>query len=638
MPARPPRPGSASRLRASASTRQRPATTLGARAALDDADVGGRLVVEPAQLHRRDGLRSRRRSRCGPSSGLIPAWDASPGTRRRASCRSGAAVMTSPIGRRRDRARSRNSRAQLADLERVGAAQALLLRDGEDQLDPDRARLGGQARAELHDHRDRCLVVGAEDRLAGAAEDAVVSDDLDRLVMGNGVHVGEEGDPPLRVSAPRDPRDQVVRLGARRAGCLVGVELDPQLGQLGGDDVGDERLGPVADWRLTEAHEALKQLPLAHSGWEGTGAWIRRSGEPRSSWQIRRSPRPRSPPSRRLTSRRHPAGGTDELAEQRLRARRARVELGVELRGDEERVVRQLDDLDEALVRRGAAHHEPLVLDPATEHVVDLVAMAVALVDDGLAVEDLARPRALVELHRIGAKAHRPAEVGDLLLLGQQVDDRDRASRDRTRPSWRPPCRRRGGRSRRRPSASQGRSRGRGSRSRGRSGRRSTLPSMPRSPKPPGMRIPSAFSRSVGVELLGADEVDLDVDAVMEAAVLERLDHRLVGVLELHVLADERDPHGALGGVGAATELLPVGQVGRGRLDRRSGRGRGRRCPRRGTRAAPCRCCRRRGRRCTAVLGKRCEERDLAADLAVEPALGAADHARGAGCRSGAAR
>jgi hypothetical protein len=31
-----------------------------------------------------------------------------------------------------------------------------------------------------------------------------------------------------------------------------------------------------------------------------------------------------------------------------------------------------------------------------------------------------------VQLDRVGAEAHRPAEVGDLLLLGQQVDDRER--------------------------------------------------------------------------------------------------------------------------------------------------------------------------------------------------------------------
>src|ERR1700684_1241611 len=46
-----------------------------------------------------------------------------------------------------------------------------------------------------------------------------------------------------------------------------------------------------------------------------------------------------------------------------------------------------------------------------------------ALVDDRLAVE-LARTRAVVQLDRGGAEAHRPAEIGDLLLLWQQVDHR----------------------------------------------------------------------------------------------------------------------------------------------------------------------------------------------------------------------
>ena len=70
----------------------------------------------------------------------------------------------------------------------------------------------------------------------------------------------------------------------------------------------------------------------------------------------------------------------------------------------------------------------------------------------------------------------------------------------------------------------------------------------------------------LGLEVLGVDQLDLDLDAVVEAAVLERLDHRLVGVGELHVLADQGDPHLALGGVGAAHHRLPLGQVGRRRL------------------------------------------------------------------------
>ena len=43
----------------------------------------------------------------------------------------------------------------------------------------------------------------------------------------------------------------------------------------------------------------------------------------------------------------------------------------------------------------------------------------------------------------------------------------------------------------------------------------STLPSIPRSPKPPGIRIPSAPSRLGLVEVLGGDQLGLDVDAVV---------------------------------------------------------------------------------------------------------------------------
>src|SRR5918998_4471124 len=100
----------------------------------------------------------------------------------------------------------------------------------------------------------------------------------------------------------------------------------------------------------------------------------------------------------------------------------------MKLRRDEERVVVELDHLDEALVGRRAAHDQPGGLQTLAQEEVDLVAMAVALVDDGLAVE-LTRAGAGVDLHRVGAEAHRPAEVGDLLLLRQEIDDRMRRLR-----------------------------------------------------------------------------------------------------------------------------------------------------------------------------------------------------------------
>src|SRR5205085_3352467 len=88
-----------------------------------------------------------------------------------------------------------------------------------------------------------------------------------------------------------------------------------------------------------------------------------------------------APPDRRASRRRRARAGllavargasrgvvqrcTHESAVQRRRTVRARLELGVVLRGDEERVLarRQLDRLDELIVRRGAADDEARILD-----------------------------------------------------------------------------------------------------------------------------------------------------------------------------------------------------------------------------------------------------------------------------------
>src|SRR2546425_5854477 len=77
--------------------------------------------------------------------------------------------------------------------------------------------------------------------------------------------------------------------------------------------------------------------------------------------------------------------GADEPAEQRMRTRRAALELGVELRGEEERMRRDLDDLDEPAFDGRARESHPLLLHRAAVAIVDLVAMAVSLQHDGLA-------------------------------------------------------------------------------------------------------------------------------------------------------------------------------------------------------------------------------------------------------------
>ena len=77
----------------------------------------------------------------------------------------------------------------------------------------------------------------------------------------------------------------------------------------------------------------------------------------------------------------------DEPGEQRMRLERLRLELGMELHGDVPRMRRQFDDLDELAVERPADDVEAVFRQRLLVQAVELVAMAVALVDDVFAVE-----------------------------------------------------------------------------------------------------------------------------------------------------------------------------------------------------------------------------------------------------------
>src|SRR5204863_1814628 len=70
------------------------------------------------------------------------------------------------------------------------------------------------------------------------------------------------------------------------------------------------------------------------------------------------------------------------------------------------------------------------------------------------------------------------------------------------------------------------------------------------------------LARVLALERLGVDPVDLDTAAVQEAGVAQRLADAEVGVLELHVLADERDADGRRLAVGRGDRPLPLGEVG----------------------------------------------------------------------------
>src|SRR5438067_8468133 len=90
-------------------------------------------------------------------------------------------------------------------------------------------------------------------------------------------------------------------------------------------------------------------------------------------------------------------GGAHEVAEQRVRPVRSRAELRMELAGHEPRVAGQLDDLDQARVRRHPAEDQAGVTEHLTVLVVELEAVAVSLVHDLLPVRGM-RERARQQL------------------------------------------------------------------------------------------------------------------------------------------------------------------------------------------------------------------------------------------------
>jgi hypothetical protein len=116
-----------------------------------------------------------------------------------------------------------------------------------------------------------------------------------------------------------------------------------------------------------------------------------------------------------------PVGGGDEGGEQRVRPGRLRFELGMELHGDVPRVAGQLRDLDELAVGRSPGDAQPVLGERALVQTVELVAVAMALVDQRGAVDAL-RQRARRQLAGVRAEAHRAAEIVDAEQVAELVD------------------------------------------------------------------------------------------------------------------------------------------------------------------------------------------------------------------------
>ena len=258
-------------------------------------------------------------------------------------------------------------------------------------------------------HRDRGLVVGAEDRVVGVLPAVVDDDRLDRdVAVRDGVEVGAEQD-ARSVRVPHARQDVAGRVDLAREPRSPPAAPRPAP-------------RPPPPGRTTDG--------IAQSS-ANSSLSRRRSASVRAARRHRDSAGSASTSAER-EARTSPSGccvlravqrGADEVAEQRRGPLGARLELRVELRGHEERVVGQLDHLDEPLVGRRARDRQAGGLQAPAQADRHLVAVAVALVDHGLAV-DLVRGGAVVDLDRVGAQAHRAAEVGDLLLLGQEVDHR----------------------------------------------------------------------------------------------------------------------------------------------------------------------------------------------------------------------
>ena len=261
---------------------------------------------------------------------------------------------------------------------------------------------------------------------------------------------------------------------------------------------------------------------------------------PRRPWH----PALRMPPDARGRSRAMTVARLDESGKQRVRLQRLRFELRMELHRHVPRMLGQLDDLDELSVVRPADDLEATLGERPFEQAVELVAMPVPLVDDRLAVK-LAGERSRLQLARVRSEPHRAAEVVDAEQVAKLVDHVVAACPGRTRWSRRRRDRTRGGRIRPPPTGSRSRCRSRGCRrSRAISAAR-IMPRVPRSPKPPGTRMPcGAVEQLFAARLFqrfGFDPADVDAETVLESAVVERFVQALVRILVADVLADDVD-------------------------------------------------------------------------------------------------
>ena len=297
-----------------------------ADAALDGADVRRRPVVEPPERHRRDRARGgedRAAAVLGPDAGVRRAP-----VELRPKPVQGGRGDDDLADRRRVVEHVAESRAQARAVEGLRAAQRVLLGDREQQLEPDRRRLRRAARRAASRITAIAALLSAPrmPSLAFSQPPSTITGSTGAAVstVSRCAHEQHTG---VVAAAAGHPGEQVAR--ARPA----------------------VRAAPSSSTSRPSARSSAATRPRTRAR-ARTGS--RCGTAPRTSPRAARArPRPARPHADAMRAavgdgtRRRPLGsrsrarerGADELAEQRRRALGPRLELGVELRGDEERVV-----------------------------------------------------------------------------------------------------------------------------------------------------------------------------------------------------------------------------------------------------------------------------------------------------------
>ena len=332
-------PGARRALRTSASIRQRSGTTLIAVPPRDRADVGGRLRRRAGRAASPRSPRAAATIALRPSSGRMPACAARP-----------RKLGHDPVVGRRARSRSRRSAWRGRTRSRSGCAAArrrtrcapratISSPTVNSSSSPTGGGSGAPQPAREREQRRRpppCCRRRGSPSLAfsqppstSTGSTGAVSGTVSRCAQSRMLS---------RAPAARDAREQVAAVRAGPRPGVVLLDLEP------------ERRAARAATRSAQARSWPDGLSIAAQLGERVveplraRASVARRLEPAGAAALgaaarARAPRVRVAGARALRARGVLQGGADEVAEQRRGPLRARLELGVELRGDEERVL-----------------------------------------------------------------------------------------------------------------------------------------------------------------------------------------------------------------------------------------------------------------------------------------------------------